>query len=85
MTTTEWTDVYTSIATNEVFVSMEESGENVLTEEIMAAFEGIKEAHNKNASTQYAVVACPDNKMWLEHQSLPATAEALQGKPTFVG
>jgi hypothetical protein len=64
---------------------MEELGENVLTEEIMAPFQGIKEAHNKSASTQFAVVAGPDNKMWLEHQALPATAEALQAKPTFVG
>jgi hypothetical protein len=85
ITTTEWSDVYTSIAANNVLVSMEETGENVLAEEIMAAFESIKEAHNKCASTRYAVVASPDNKIWLEQQSLPASAEALQAKPTFVG
>jgi hypothetical protein len=85
MTTTEWSDIYTSIAANNVLVSMEETGENVLAEEIMATFESIKEAHNKSGSTWYAVVAGPDNKMWLEHQSLPASAEALQAKPTFVG
>jgi hypothetical protein len=85
MTSTEWTDVYTAISANEVLVSMEETGENVLTEEIMAAFEGIKEAHNKCASTTFAVVAGPDNKMWLEHQTLPANAEALKAKPTFIG
>jgi hypothetical protein len=81
MTTTEWSDIYTSIAANNVLVSMEETRENVLAEEIMAIFESIKEAHNKSASTRlYAVVAGPDNKMWLEHQSLPASAEALQAK-----
>jgi hypothetical protein len=31
------------------------------------------------------VVAGPDSKMWLEHQTLPATAEALKAKPTFIG
>jgi hypothetical protein len=63
---------------------MKETKENVLAEEIMAAFESIKEAHNKSASTRHAVAAGPNNKMWLEHQSLPASAETLQEKPTFV-
>ncbi len=85
MTSTEWTDVYTAISANEVFVSMEETGENVPAEEIKAAFEGIKESFNKSAATRFPVVAGPDNKMWLEHQTLPATAEALKAKPTFIG
>ncbi len=85
MTSTEWTDVYTAISANEVFVSMEETGQNVPAEEIKAAFEGIKESFNKSAATRFAVVAGPDNKMWLEHQTLPATAKALKAKPTFIG
>jgi hypothetical protein len=48
-------------------------------------FEGIKEPYNKCALTRFAVVAGPDSKMWLEHQTLPATAEALKAKPTFIG
>jgi hypothetical protein len=48
MTSTEWTDVYTAISANEVFVSMEETGESAPTEEIKAAFEGIKESFNKS-------------------------------------
>jgi hypothetical protein len=51
MTSTEWTDVYTAISANEVFVSMEETGESAPTEEIKAVFEGIKESFNKSAAT----------------------------------
>ncbi len=54
-------------------------------QEIKNAFNNIKEMGLKSGSTRYVVVAGPDGRMWLEHQALPRTAEALTSKPTFAG
>ena len=85
MTTTAWVDSYLAIAANNILVSTEEKGEAVPPEEIKNAFNNIKEMGLKSGSTRYAVVAGPDGRMWLEHQALPGTAEALTSKPTFAG
>jgi hypothetical protein len=85
MTTTAWVDSYLAIAANNILVSMEEKGDAVPPEEIKNVFNNIKEMGLKNGSTRYAVVAGPDGRMWLEHQTLPGTAEALTSKPTFAG
>ena len=85
MTTTAWVDSYLAIAANNILVSTEEKGDAVPPEEIKNAFTNIKEMGLKSGSTRYAVVAGPDGRMWLEHQALPGTAEALTSKPTFAG
>ena len=85
MTTTAWVDSYKEIAANNFLVFKEDGGEAVALEEIRAALEAIKDPNLKSGSTRYAVVAGPDHKMWLQHQALPGTAEALTAKPTFVG
>jgi hypothetical protein len=82
MTITEWSDVYTSIAANNALMSMEETGENVLTEEIMAAFESIKEAHNKSASIRYAVVARTTRCGWNTSPCLPQRRPCKQSRPS---
>jgi hypothetical protein len=78
MTTTAWVDSYLAITANNILVSTDDDGKAVPLEEI-------KEMNLKSASTCYAVVASPVGKMWLEHQALPGTAEALTSKPTFTG
>jgi hypothetical protein len=85
MTTTAWVDSFLAIAANNIMVSTEEKGDAVPPEEIKGAFAAIKEMGLKCGSTRYAVVAGPDGRMWLEHQALPGTAEALTSKPTFAG
>jgi hypothetical protein len=85
MTTTAWVDSYLAIAANNILASTEEKGDAVPPEEIKNAFSNIKEMGLKSGSTRYAVVAGPDGRMWLEHQALPGTAEALTSKPTFAG
>jgi len=85
MTTTSWVDTYTSIAANNVIVSMESNGDAVAAEDVMASFDAIKDTAMKSAATRYAVVAGPDCRMWLELQSLPGSAETLSSKPTFAG
>jgi hypothetical protein len=85
MTTTAWADSYIAIAANNILVSTEEKGDAVPPEEIKSVFSAIKEMGLKSGSTRYAVVAGPDGRMWLEHQALPGTAEALTSKPTFAG
>ena len=80
-------DSYLAIAANNnnILVSTDSEGKAVSPEEIKIVFASIKEMHLKSASTRYAVVAGPDSRMWLEHQALPGSAEALTSKPTFVG
>jgi hypothetical protein len=85
MTTTAWVDSYIAIAANNIMVSTEEKGDPVPPEEIKTVFSTIKEMGLKSGSTRDAVVAGPDGWMWLEHQALPGTAEALTSKPTFAG
>jgi hypothetical protein len=85
MTTTAWVDSFLAIAANNIMVSTEEKGDAVPPEEIKGVFAAIKEMGLKCGSTRYAVVAGPDGRMWLEHQALPGTAEALTSKPTFAG
>jgi hypothetical protein len=65
MTTTAWTDSYLAIAANNILVSTDDEGKAVSPDEIKAVFAGIKDMHMKCASTRYAVVAGPDNRMWL--------------------
>jgi hypothetical protein len=67
MTTTAWTDSYLAIAANNILVSTDDEGKAVSPDEIKALFAGIKDMHMKSASTRYAVVAGPDNRMWLHH------------------
>jgi hypothetical protein len=83
MRTTAWADSYTLITANNIQVSTDEKGDPVSPEEIKNMFTSIKEMGMKSGSTRYAVVAGPDSRMWLEHQALPGTAEALTSKPTF--
>jgi hypothetical protein len=85
MTTTAWVDSYIAIAANNILVSTDEKGDPVPPEEIKNVFSSLKEMGMKSGSTRYAVVAGPDGRMWLEHQALPGTAEALTSKPTFAG
>ena len=85
MSSTDWADSYAAIAANNILVSTDKEGKAVSPEEILAVFADIKDHKWKCAATRYAVVAGPDNRMWLEHQALPASAEALTAKPTFVG
>jgi hypothetical protein len=85
MTTTAWVDSYIAITANNIQVSTDEKGDPVPPEEIKNVFTFIKEMGMKSGSTRYAVVAGPDGRMWLEHQALPGTAEALTSKPTFAG
>jgi hypothetical protein len=46
-------------------VSTDDEGKAMSPDEIKAVFAGIKDMHMKSASTRYAVVAGPDNRMWL--------------------
>ena len=85
MASTGWVDSFASIAANNILVSMETDGKNIAPEEIMAAFEAIKDPALQSAATRYAIVAGLDNKMWLEHQTLPGSAEAFTAKPTYCG
>jgi hypothetical protein len=85
MTTTAWEDSYLAITANNILVSTDDKGDAVPLEEIKSVFASIKEMRMKSASTRYAVVGGPDGRMWLEHQALPGTAEALTSKPTFAG
>ncbi len=86
---TAWVVSYLAITTNNILVSMDDKGDAVPPEEIKNVFASIKEmsmkSMRKSASTRYAVVAGLDGRMWLEHQVLPGTAEALTSKPTFAG
>jgi hypothetical protein len=68
-----------------ILVSTDDKGDVVPLEETKSVFASIKEMGMKSASTRNAVVAGPDGRMWLEHQALPGTAEALTSKPTFAG
>jgi hypothetical protein len=85
MTTTAWVNSYIAITANNIQVSTDEKGDPVPPEDIKNVFNSIKEMGMKIGSTRYAVVAGPDGRMWLEHQALPGTAEALTSKPTFAG
>jgi hypothetical protein len=84
MKTTAWVDSFLAISANNILGSTDK-GDAVPPEEIKSVFAFIKEMSMKSASTRYAVVAGPDGRMWLEHQALPGTAEALTSKPTFAG
>jgi hypothetical protein len=85
MKTTAWVDSFLAISANNIQVSTDDKGDAVPPEEIKSVFAFIKEMSMKSASTRYAVVAGPDGRMWLGHQALPGTAEALTSKPTFAG
>jgi hypothetical protein len=85
MTTTAWVDSFLAISANNILVSTDDKGDVVPPEEIKSVFASVKEMSMKSASTRYAVVAGPDGRMWLEHQALPGTAEAVTSKPTFTG
>jgi hypothetical protein len=81
MTTTAWVDSYLALTANNILVSTDDKGDAVPPEEIKNVFASIKEMSMKSTSTSYAVVLGPDGRMWLKHQALPRTAEALTSKP----
>jgi hypothetical protein len=86
MSTSEWYDIYDKVLKNKMKVQ-HTSGKTVDTEELTAILDLLdrSETFLKTASMRYAVVAGPDNKMWLELQGLPGSAKMLNSKPIFTG
>jgi hypothetical protein len=86
MSTSEWYDIYDKVLKNKMKIQ-HTSGKTVDTEELTAILDLLdrSETFLKTASMRYAVVAGPDNKMWLELQGLPGSAKMLNSKPAFTG
>jgi hypothetical protein len=61
------------------------SGDEVAQDVVLEELESIQDGQIKDAAIRYAVVIGPDQRMALEVQSLPASANILNGKPSFVG
>ena len=87
MSTSEWLDVSTLLASRDISVITEGPegvGEPVDNEALLAAMEGQPRAQ-VSASIRWAVCAGIDGRMELVLQSFPATAAILSGKPAFRG
>ncbi len=52
---------------------------------MLEELEAIEDGQIRDAAIRYSVVIGPDQRMALEVQSLPASANTLNGKPSFVG
>jgi hypothetical protein len=84
MTTSKWLDVTSIIETNMAVIS-DLAGDEVAQEDVLEELENLDSGVPKFAAIRYAVVVGPDQRMALEVQSLPASANVLNGKPSFVG
>ena len=80
MTTTTWESVATLLASREAAI-IDEEDQIVATETALEYLE----KEGKMASIRFAVVIGEDTKMQLLLQGLPASAEALMGKPALRG
>ncbi len=84
MTTSKWLDV-TSIIEENMATLTDLSGDKVAQDIVLEELESMEDGQIKDAAICYAVVIGPDQRMALEVQSLPASANILNGKPYFVG
>jgi hypothetical protein len=84
MTTSKWLDVTSIIEANMASLSTA-TGDEVAQDVVLEELEAIEDSQIKDAAIRYAVVIGPDQRMALEVQSLPASANTLNGKPSFVG
>ncbi len=84
MTTGKWLDVTTIIESNMATLT-DPSGNEVAQDVVLEELEAVEDGQIRDAAIRYAVVIGPDQRMALEVQSLPASANVLNGKPSFVG
>jgi hypothetical protein len=84
MMTSKWLDVTSIIESNMAAIS-DLAGVEVAQEDVLEELENLDGGVPKFAAIRYAVVVGPDQRMALEVQSLPASANVLNGKPSFVG
>jgi hypothetical protein len=84
MTTGKWLDV-TSIIEANMATLTDLSGDEVAQDIVLEELESMEDGQIKDAAICYAVVIRPDQQMALEVQSLPASANILNRKPSFVG
>ena len=87
MTTSEWLDVATLLASNDVSVIPDGPADAEIpagNEALLAAMDGQPKAQ-VSASIRWAVCAGIDGRMELALQSFPASAATLSGKPAFRG
>ncbi len=84
MTTGKWLDV-TAIIESNMATLTDPSGNEVAQDVVLEELEAVEDGQIRDAAIRYAVVIGPDQRMALEVQSLPASANVLNGKPSFVG
>ena len=89
MASSEWLDVATLLASNDVAVmtSEEAGGSNAVStnDGLLAILSGAKDKTNYTASIRWAVVVGSDGHLELALQTLPAAAAVLVGKPVLRG
>ena len=87
MSTSEWMDVTTLLASRDISITVEGPAEADLpgdNEALLTAMDGQPKAQ-VSASIRWAVCAGIDGRMELVLQTFPATAAILSGKPAFRG
>ena len=89
MASSEWLDVATLLASNDIAVmtGQEAAGSAAVetNEALLAVLSAAKDKTNYSASIRWAVVAGNDGRLELVLQSLPAAAAVLTGKPIMRG
>ncbi len=82
MTASSWIDAMGLLAAHEFSVT-DEAGELVAIQQVAEAIAGLAAKQNTGSAIRWAVVATPANRIELQLQSLPCSANSLDGKPIF--
>jgi len=83
MTTSEWTDIKSSVAANDIIASA--PGNDNENEDFLAFLNANADKANSGASIRWGIGVSADGKLELILEGFPASAVSLMGKPTFRG
>jgi len=83
MTTSEWVDISTSLAANDIIASA--PGNDNENEDFLAFLAANADKANSGASIRWGIGVSADGKLELNLEGFPASSVSLMGKPTFRG
>jgi len=83
MTTSVWSDAYATLASRNITAWKGE--EEIDNGQILEELKRLEDPASRVGAFRHAVVAGPDQKLYLELVSMPGTAATLASKPAYVG